>query len=553
MAQTDFNDVHAQLGFEELVRQLSSEPADAWALAEEAWPDPKPIPHLAVLAPPFLPAHLPKSIRAFAVNVSERLSVPLDFPAVITVALLASLLRKKVVIRPKKNDEWTVHINLWAAVVGRPGAKKTPALNECVHFINAIEKRHAANHVELMNVWEGQKKTIQHRINKMKQRLKVIVKEKSEETGNLTNTPEENELLLKIDDLEKSIELLKPKRRRLLTNDATIEKMGELLADNPDGLLYLRDELAGFFATFNKQGHETDREFLLEAWACTADLTTDRIGRGTVSVKGAAVTVAGTIQPGKIQQQIEDAVGGRMGDDGLFQRFQLLVYPEHQKSAHVDVKTDLVARDFVKRAFDHFDQFGPAKHGIEVQNTTNFPALSFSKTAQKRFDEWAHKHEAEIDRHEDRPHFEAHLSKYRSLIPALSVVFQLVDDFADEKTGDKVQLPSLELAIKWGELLSQHAKKAYAIVDNRDGISAHKLLKKIHEGLVISGTPLREVYRKGWSGLESVEKVERATAYLEELSMLKVIAAKGEKGASSRIILINPKTVTDKNDKGAAQ
>jgi hypothetical protein len=40
----------------------------------------------------------------------------------------------------------------------------------------------------------------------------------------------------------------KPKWRRYKTNDATIEKLGELLADNPRGLLIFRDELIGMLA-----------------------------------------------------------------------------------------------------------------------------------------------------------------------------------------------------------------------------------------------------------------------------------------------------------------
>ncbi|GAA5105678.1 hypothetical protein GCM10023261_05280 [Bartonella jaculi] len=43
---------------------------------------------------------------------------------------------------------------------------------------------------------------------------------------------------------------------RLIINDATIEKLGELLQENPRGLLLVRDEFAGFFAKMENKDYE---------------------------------------------------------------------------------------------------------------------------------------------------------------------------------------------------------------------------------------------------------------------------------------------------------
>ena len=40
-------------------------------------------------------------------------------------------------------------------------------------------------------------------------------------------------------------EVAKPTAKRYMVNDATVEKLGELLRENPRGLLYFRDELTG--------------------------------------------------------------------------------------------------------------------------------------------------------------------------------------------------------------------------------------------------------------------------------------------------------------------
>ena len=45
-----------------------------------------------------------------------------------------------------------------------------------------------------------------------------------------------------------------PVRQRYLTQDTTVEKLGELLRDNPRGVLIYRDELIGFLARSTKRG-----------------------------------------------------------------------------------------------------------------------------------------------------------------------------------------------------------------------------------------------------------------------------------------------------------
>jgi hypothetical protein len=45
-----------------------------------------------------------------------------------------------------------------------------------------------------------------------------------------------------------------PKPRRHKTEDATVEKLSELLMENPRGILLHRDELSGWLRSLDKQG-----------------------------------------------------------------------------------------------------------------------------------------------------------------------------------------------------------------------------------------------------------------------------------------------------------
>lgn len=44
-----------------------------------------------------------------------------------------------------------------------------------------------------------------------------------------------------------------PVRKRYLTNDATVEKLGELLSENPAGVMVFRDELIGWLHSLEKE------------------------------------------------------------------------------------------------------------------------------------------------------------------------------------------------------------------------------------------------------------------------------------------------------------
>lgn len=107
-----------------------------------------------------------------------------------------------------------------------------------------------------------------------------------------------------------------PREPRLIVNDATIEKLGELLGDNPRGVIYVRDEVAGWLANLDREGREGDRTFFLEAWNGKGSYTFDRIARGTTRIEACAVSIMGGVQPGKLSGYVRGAIKGGATDDG---------------------------------------------------------------------------------------------------------------------------------------------------------------------------------------------------------------------------------------------
>src|SRR5262249_6279125 len=115
---------------------------------------------------------------------------------------------------------------------------------------------------------------------------------------------------------------------RYLVNDATVEKLGALLNENPNGVLVFRDELVGWMRTMDREGHENDRSFFCECWNGTGSYTYDRIGRGTTHIKAVCISILGGMTPGPLQTYLREAFARGASDDGLIQRFQLMVYPD---------------------------------------------------------------------------------------------------------------------------------------------------------------------------------------------------------------------------------
>src|SRR5262249_45586925 len=109
-----------------------------------------------------------------------------------------------------------------------------------------------------------------------------------------------------------------PLQTRVKIDDATIEAAQEVLSDSPDGVLYLRDELSGFFGSMDKytsgRGAGADRGFWLQAYNGHA-YSYNRVKRGSGFVEHLSVSVLGGIQPEAMRKLVEDSV-----DDGLIQR-----------------------------------------------------------------------------------------------------------------------------------------------------------------------------------------------------------------------------------------
>lgn len=471
---------------------------------DEPWPEPQPMPSTLPSADRFSELLLPASLRAWIMDIAERMQCPPDFAAVAAVLALASLIGRKIAIRPKRLDDWTVVSNLWGMVVGRPGVLKTPAVQEAINPLRDMEAQAAAEHRDTQRRWvaEGELAKVEQALRK-----------KDLEKGLKAQTPR-SVLIAEMMSAEPTPE---PVRRRYIVNDATVEKLGEIMVGNPNGVLVYRDELIGFLRSLDREGNESARAFYLEAWNGSGRFTYDRIGRGTQDIEAAIVSVLGCIQPGPLDGYLRGAGQGGSGDDGLVQRFQLAVYPDIATEwTNVDRGPDLEARG---RAFAVFQQLAAlswdavgADHDRSEPNT--IPYLRFDDEAQGTFDQWRARLEKRVRSGREHPAFESHLSKYRSLVPSLALLYHLAEGRAGSVGNEAVLV-----AIAWAEYLESHARRIYAPVIGTGANPAMELAAKIRSGHVVDGFSAKDVYSKHWHGL-TTEETHRALALLIDLGWL---------------------------------
>jgi putative DNA primase/helicase len=389
----------------------------------------------------------------------------MDYPAVVTVLCLAGAVNRRAVIQPKANDTgWVIVPNLWGGIIAPPGFMKSPVIQAATRPLNQIQTEWRREHEEALKDYAREKEEYELRRAAWKELYKTASK-----TGKMPpNRPED--------------EPDEPKLRRLIVNDATFEALHQTMNENPAGIFVIRDELTGWWSQLDRAGREGERAFCLQAWNGDTSHTIDRIGRGTIHVEACCISMLGGIQPGRLRSYLVDALKDGPSNDGLIQRFQLLVWPDTAPDwNYVDRAPDAGSELRAVRVFRKVV-------GTDAENPARF---RFASDAQELFIEWLAELEAKIRGNELHPALISHLSKYRKLMPALALLFELADraaeggfvGFVGSPSGEiqnfgEVSLEHAKQAAAWSDYLESHARRVYSCIVTPQVRTARELAEK---------------------------------------------------------------------------
>ena len=257
-----------------------SEPADLWSARFEAVDLPVGV--------------VPPVIERVARDHATRLGVEAGACAAALVTAIGSLVPAGNQMQMRQHDTgWKVKPILWTALIGDPGTNKSGIFTYATDVVHRMESKWGQQYAVERHDYERQ--------NASKQKTSDAAPEVP-----LSNSPE--------DWLNVARE---PVMRRKVVQDATTEQLAVILSQNSDGLLFMMDELSGFFGSmdlYRNRGGK-DRPFWLQAKDGKVSIV-DRRSHGTLRAENTAISVLGGIQPLKIK-----ALGAGLAEDGMLQRF----------------------------------------------------------------------------------------------------------------------------------------------------------------------------------------------------------------------------------------
>lgn len=510
------------------IKHFKSDSASGVAIGldDNSIPEPKPLPTDLPPVEPFDLSMLPEALVYWIADISERMQVPADFVAIPAMVALGSVIGRHVGIAPQANTDWVEVPNLWGCIVGRPGALKSPSMKAAMGPLEHLDSLARKNYAEAMASFAVEMEA--HKIQKglALDKAKKLASQGSTDLLSVLSVPEPAH----------------PAARRYQVNDTSYEALAEVLAQNPIGTLAFRDELVSLLKSLDREDNAAARGFFLQAWNGTDSYQVDRISRDARQVEAMCLSLLGSTQPSRLAEYIGHAVKGGAADDGLIQRFGLLVWPDMNGEWYdADRFPDLKAKNMAYDTFLRLNDLDPLQIGAEQPNehdTKRIPFLRFSPAALEIFAAWRAELEAKVRGGELHPALESHFAKYRGLIPKLALICHL----ANGHQGS-VGVDAISKALIWAKYLESHARRCYGMAINSDTQPAMLILKRIKSGALKDGFKLRDVHRKNWTGLSSRVVIQAGLDLLEDFDW---IFSKNENNTGGRHTVsytINPKII----------
>ena len=219
---------------------------------------------------------LPTIARAFVSEQAAVIGCDASGLAMAVLAALSGVLHHNFALKMMRHGSWSERPRLWVLLIADPSQRKTPIMKAATLPLVQYETRLRVKYEEELR------------------RFEVAEAQKADVKGREPPPPP-----------------------RYVVWDTTVEKLGEILARSPKGLLVKSDEISGWLGSMERyanSGGRSDRAFWLSAYD-GGPHSIDRVRRGEIFVKNLSVSVLGGIQPARLAE-----LQG-LTSDGLLQRF----------------------------------------------------------------------------------------------------------------------------------------------------------------------------------------------------------------------------------------
>jgi DNA polymerase I-like protein with 3'-5' exonuclease and polymerase domains len=370
---------------------------------------------------PFPVEALPSPIAAYVREGALALCAPADtgegcdpaYLALPALAVVASVIGNTRTIRLKRT--WEEPAVVWSVIVGDSGTLKSPAYQKAVDHLFHLQRH--------LSVEYGQRKDA---YDEDLQTYKAPKRGAKDDGSSPGEAPD------------------KPIFRRVVASDTTVEKLAEILEDNPRGTLVARDELAGWLGSFCRykgKGGGSDLPNWLEMHRAGTVIVDRKTGeRRHYFIPRAAVSVTGGIQPGVFAR----ALTQEFLDAGLAARLLPANPPKVEKrwsDADIPLEVEQAYQRVIDRLlaleFDHDQEGEERPHALKLSPE--------AKAAWVRFyNEWAREQAAA----------EGELAAAFSKLEAYAARFALIHHVVERVArGEDDKVPIVRHSIEAGETL----------------------------------------------------------------------------------------------------
>ena len=447
---------------------------------------------------PFPVNALPAAVGKFVQEAADAIGCDSSFVALPTLACLARVIGNKRVIRLKRT--WAEPAILWMAIVGKSGTHKSPAIQAGTQFLEELQAQTIEEYEQALQLYD-QEKALYEKDHAQWKRLKTT------EPPPWPPAP--------------------PVCTRYIVSDITIEALAERLDTQFDGVLVVRDELAGWVNGIGeyKGGRGSDNGHWLSTWS-GAPMTMDRktTTKKMIHVPRAAVSIVGGIQPGILRL----AIGREHMQDGLCARL-LLAMPTPRPVRWTEAVVSEETEAAIAEIYDRLRMLDPAANSEGKPEP--YPLL-LTPEAKRIWVEHYNRHREEQTGLDDD--LAAAWSKLEAYAARFALIFQLCSWAAGEASGDEVDQQSMESAIEICKWFGGEAKRVYAVmVENEEDRELRELADLIRRkgGTICSRALMRSSRR--------YPKAEDAEAALNDLAKAgwgtwETIPAGREGGRASR-------------------
>lgn len=441
-------------------------------------------------------------------NVAEFTQTPVDAPAMASISVLSTILSHKYEVNII--GDWIEPLNIFHVLALGPANRKSAVSSLINYPITNYEHEESKNLERKVSMQELTVKTKKEHIDELR---KIHSRENDKNKA--------EEIFHEMSSLQKeSTNEEVAKEIRLLTTDATPEKLAELMFNNEEKISILSSEGAEVFEMMTgRYSNKANLDVYLKAFSGDY-IAVDRIGRKSIILEKPLITIGLFVQPSVIEE-----ISSQFQNRGLTQRF-LYSLPKS-----VIGKRKVQPKEIDERAKQKYSLNMNKLLEITSKKTVK---LTFSKEASLLEIKLREEIEIMVKDQDISESFQGWIGKLAGQIAGLFHIAEHVTNNIDD-IPTEIEKETLEKANELKEYFIEHAKAAHGVMGvNENEKDAKYILNKIKEEDK-QEIGVRYMLRKA-RRIKTAKELKLILSILEEMGYLECM-----KSGRKEIIKVNPK------------